>query len=126
MGNATDNVALSPGKGPSECPLYRRLGGPQAGAQNLVTTEFGFTDRRETIDAQNMLICKFIIYEYEDIFVGIYCNDVGVWLNVVTVIAGHVLGSLGSGEERRRSRKKASSVALFYSAYLYCPCMVLC
>ena len=35
-------------------------------------------DCRETIDARIMLMYKLIIYEYEDIFVGNYCNDVGV------------------------------------------------
>ena len=80
MGNATDNVVYPRER--DSVPIVQETGwapGPVwTGAENLVTTRIRSPDCRETIDARIMLMYKLIIYEYEDIFVGNYCNDVGV------------------------------------------------
>jgi hypothetical protein len=63
-------------------PIVQKNGwvpGPEwTGAESLVTTGIRSPDHKETIDAQNVLLCKTMIYDYEDICANIYCNDVGV------------------------------------------------
>jgi hypothetical protein len=80
VGNTTDNVVYPRER--DTVTIVQETGwvpGPVwTGAENLVTTRIRSPDRKETIDAQTMLMYKLIVYEYEDICVGNYCNDVGV------------------------------------------------